>query len=214
MLKNFLQKSKCNHEFVFNNISETENKSDILTNYNFKCCKCNEEKTLTNFEIINETKEIFLEYINQQLSIASEYRVSHSELKKLVWFVFCNNHSIDTNFEDVFPHNLIQLTGKQLSEITEVDILNLNIMAYGALIESDIDGDTINENGNFLIYKKFNNQYSYIERSLINFSVDKKTSILKEEYLNKGIHKYMREINQEALKSVCKELCIQYKEAI
>lgn len=210
MLKKFLGKNKCEHLFKLQKIYIHEDKD--LSNYNFVCKNCGEEMMLTNFEILEDIKEVFLETLNGQLT-EDFFRLDLDMFHTSVWALFCKKHSLDISFREKFPHNVIELNRKDFKEITEDNILNLEVIAYGDLLDYGVDEDKIIENGSFLIYKKFNGKYSYIDRKLVNFSIEKNTDRLRSMYKEKGIAKRMFEINKEAIKETCKELCIQYKEA-
>lgn len=210
MLKKFLHRQKCDHKFVLFAIYDNDDRD--LVNYNFRCSHCGEEKVIINYEILDDIKEIFLEALNNQLN-NHDIRLQVDIFHLSVWSLFCKKHMLDLSFKESFPYNLIELSAKNLLEITEEDVLNLNVTAYGDFVEYTLDKDRVIENGIFLIYKKFNGKYSYIDRNLVNLSVDKHVDILRQSYKSKGISKRMVEINKEALKEACKELCIQYKEA-
>ena len=209
MFKKFLSKAPCEHNFKLHNIYINDDKD--LTNYNFTCENCEEEMILTNYEILEYFKEVFLESLSNQLN-TDFLRLDLNVFHISVWSLFCKKYSIDTSFKNYFTNNLFELNVKDFTEITEDNILNLEVIAYGDIIDYSIDGDKIIENSSFLIYKKFNGKYSHIDRNIVNFTIDKYASSLRQEYKEKGIPKRMVEINKEAIKETCKELCIQYKE--
>lgn len=205
MNNNFL---KINNDFIVYDIYEVEND---LTEYFFVCQNYGEEKTLKNSTILNIFEGNFLSILQQQLDMDEDSRLSLDDFNNLVWKYTCSTLNINLGFKDIFSDKVLSLN-KELSKITEDDILNLNIYVYGDFY--NIYSKELIKNVSFIVYKDFNNRLNLTEREHFISSTHDIAVKIKEECSILGIPKKMIEANKEALEIICAESDIQYSKNI
>lgn len=196
------------HDFIVYDIYNTIGN---LTEYFFVCQNTGEEKTLNNFMILDIFKGHFLTILNGQLKKDKDSRISSEELKELAWSYTCDTLDVNHKFKEIFENNVFSIN-TDLCEITEEDILQLNFIAYGPSYIKNKD-NTLKENDSFIIYRSSaDERFELIKRENFSALAYNKTIELKEKYSSEGEHKKMVELNNEALKSICKSNDIQYIE--
>lgn len=195
-----------NNNFIVYDIYNT---IGSLTEYFFVCQNTGEEKTITNFMVLDIFKGHFLTMINEQLRVDKNSRISSEKLNDLLWSRTCETLNVNHDFKNIFKNNVFY-TNADLSEITEDDILELNFIAYGPSYIKD-KNNTLKEKDSFIIYRSsYDKRFELIKRENFSSLTHNKALELKERYNLKGESKRMIDLSNEAFKYVCEENNITY----
>lgn len=167
-------------------------------NYIFKCNECKNVITIDNYKVIDKIQKIFLLFLNEELHKSQNHRISNKTLMKKVWNEYSNFDTINKFLHENINVNPVSM-GKELSNISDEDILSLKLTIYCAEIKYDWISSELDVNKDYILAKNKKNKYILIDKADFNFDVEKEIKKLKGQYLRHGIKKEIKELEKEAL---------------
>lgn len=190
------------NNFKLEEILEEKNSLSYL----FKCNKTGESKQYTQSLVLDMFKSSFLITLNQQLQKEKASRISSEDLSDKTWEFTCQLLNVNNSFKDTFQNNKISLN-KELFDISEDDILDLNLTTYD-FFNADNEDDS-----NFIIFRGLDSDsLELFDRDEFSMLVYDETLRLDKVYKSEGISKRMIELNLEAIKNISLEHNIFYSE--
>lgn len=139
--------NQCKHNFEYiegintsSIIKKSKDKPDKRHNkepfkdYRFVCQNCKKEVRINNIEVIEFIQNKFLELFEIELGKPANERLSNAEFIKKVWDEYPCDDTIKKHLRSMMIMKTISLKDKELSEITEDDILSFKCLAKGAFI--------------------------------------------------------------------------------